>query len=138
MRKSEAMQLCWPWTGSVTINCAVPVLAARSALPGKLAVSVRPFGAEEVTVSVQVATPAAADGTGVQAPPFEITSLAIADVSETLARTLGSIGATISDALNVMVAVDDWPTTIDVGASVTANDVVSGTTVSVPFTEVTA
>src|SRR5271167_181265 len=105
----------------------------RSALPAKVAVSVRPFGTAEVMEITQLAVPAVEFGTGVQMPLLNNTSLATEDVSAMAASALGSIIVTTSDATSVIVAVDDCPTTIEVGESVTVSEVVSGKTVSVPL-----
>ena len=118
----------------MTINCAVPVLAVRSALPANVAVSVRPFGTAEVMEITQLAVPAVEPGTGVQMPLLDKTSLATEDVSAMAASALGSIIVTTSAAINVIVAVEDCPTTIELGESVTVIEVRSGKTVSVPLT----
>lgn len=66
-------------------------MATRSALPAKLAFSVRPFGSIEVTLTVQLAIPGFALGIGVQTPLFDKISLVTGELRVIGASTLGSI-----------------------------------------------
>jgi hypothetical protein len=83
------------------------MLAVSADVAGKLAVKVRPLGSMEVIVTVQAALPGAELGMGVQLPLLERTSLETADVSVMGARTLGSMGMTMSGAVKVIVAEED-------------------------------
>src|SRR5580704_15777576 len=136
-RKSEAIHVCWLVSPVVTIRFPEPLLATRSALPAKLALSVRPFGSEDVIVVVQLAVPFAVEGMGAHTPLLDRTSEATEEVRVIDASTLASMGMTMSAAVKVTVAVEDCPTTTDVGESATESEVVSGTTASVPLIDKT-
>jgi hypothetical protein len=86
---------------------------------------VRPFGSTEVTLTLQLANPELALGTGKHTPLFDKMSLAIGEVTVIGARTLGSMGIAMSGAVKVIVAVVVWPTAIGAGANVMVSEVVS-------------
>jgi hypothetical protein len=86
------------------IKSAVALLPVRSALPAKLALSVRPLGSTEVTEIVQLATPGTVLGTSVHTPLFDKISVCTPELTVIGERTLGSIGITLSGAVTVMVA----------------------------------